>query len=104
MPDTIHTEAHALLLSVLIDARRSAGVTQAELAQRLGWPQQSVSYLERGVRRLDVVEFYALARALDRDPADLFAQVLDRFRTTFDTDATLLSPRARPSKRPARGA
>ena len=98
MPDSIHTEAHALLLSVLVDARRDANLTQVQLAARLGWPQQSVSYLERGVRRLDVVEFYALACALGRDPAELFAVVLDRFHSGFDTDAALMSPRPRPPR------
>ncbi|OYX48804.1 MAG: hypothetical protein B7Y90_09150 [Alphaproteobacteria bacterium 32-64-14] len=45
---------------------------------RLGKPQPFVSKIERGVRRIDVVEFYAIARALKRDPVELFASVCAR--------------------------
>jgi transcriptional regulator with XRE-family HTH domain len=53
----------------------SAGLTQAELSQRLDRPQSFVSKYERGERRLDVVEFGKVARALGVDPAKL----LERF-------------------------
>ena len=65
MPKSTHTPAYKLLLAALIKARRDAGVSQVELASRLGKPQAFVSNLERGVRRIDLIEFYALgSRAL----------------------------------------
>jgi transcriptional regulator with XRE-family HTH domain len=72
MPKTVHSDANASVLRVLIEARKAAGVTQAELARRVGSQQPVISLIERGVRRLDVVEFYVLARAMGADPLDLF--------------------------------
>jgi transcriptional regulator with XRE-family HTH domain len=41
----------------------------------LGRPQSYVSKYERGERRLDVVEFLAVARALGTDAASLVAEL-----------------------------
>lgn len=70
------SDAYAAFLDVLVEARKKAGITQAALAQSLGRPQPFVSYIERGERRVDVVEFCVIARAMGYDPADLFDQVL----------------------------
>ncbi|MDQ0466238.1 transcriptional regulator with XRE-family HTH domain [Caulobacter ginsengisoli] len=75
MPKSVFTGAYATMLAVLVAARREAGVTQIELAQRLGRTQSFVSQIERGVRRLDVIEFYAVAKAMKIDPVVLFAAV-----------------------------
>jgi len=73
------SEAYASLLQTLIELRRRQGVSQAELARRLGRLQPFVSYLERGERRIDVVEFYAICTALDVDPQEAFASVIATF-------------------------
>jgi transcriptional regulator with XRE-family HTH domain len=52
----------------LVAARKSAGITQIELATKLSKPQSFVSKFERGERRLDVHEFFQVADALDFDP------------------------------------
>jgi transcriptional regulator with XRE-family HTH domain len=52
-------------------ARRRAGLTQAEVAQRLGRPQSFVSKCESGERRVDVIELAAFAR-LYRRPMSFF--------------------------------
>lgn len=72
MPKTVHSAANASVLRVLIEARKAAGLTQAELARRVGSQQPVISLIERGVRRVDVVEFYVLSRAIGIDPVDLF--------------------------------
>lgn len=76
MPKSVFTDAYRELLALLIETRKSAGVTQVELAQRLGRPQPFVSYLERGERRIDVIEFCAIAKALGAEPNMLFASLL----------------------------
>ncbi len=55
-------------LRFLTGARKSAGITQAELSERLSRPQSFVSKHERGERRLGVVEFMEVAQATDADP------------------------------------
>jgi transcriptional regulator with XRE-family HTH domain len=68
-PEYLHLEAR------IVELRKEAGLTQAELARRLGRPQSFVSKYERGERRLDVVEFLAVARALGADAAGLMAEL-----------------------------
>lgn len=64
------------LISRLSDERRRQGITQAELASRLGLHKQFVSRVELGERRLDVVEFADLSLALGLDPRDLLAELV----------------------------
>lgn len=78
MPRSVFTDAYAVLLDVLVDARKRAGLTQVELSERLGKPQPFISKVERGVRRIDVIEFYAIARALRLEPLTLFARLSKR--------------------------
>ena len=59
------------LCELLIAARRKAGLTQHEVAERLGRPQSFVAKVEGGERRLDVIEFIELTRALGVDPTRL---------------------------------
>ncbi len=50
----------------LVAARRERGLTQAQVAQRLGKPQSYVSKCESGERRVDVVELAAFANIYRR--------------------------------------
>lgn len=52
---------------MLVAARKEGNLTQVELAEALGRPQSFVSKYENGERRLDVVEFLELARAIGFD-------------------------------------
>jgi predicted transcriptional regulator len=51
-------------------------MTQVELARRLGKPQSVVSGYENGRRRVDLVEFLVIVRALGADPAEIFAEIV----------------------------
>lgn len=59
------------LIERLVAERRRLGITQAELAKRLGLHKQFVSRVELGERRLDIVEFVDFVRALELDPSEL---------------------------------
>jgi transcriptional regulator with XRE-family HTH domain len=83
MPKTIFGGEHRHLVAVLVEARQASGLTQAELAARVGKDQSFVSIIERGQRRVDVLEFVALARAMNADPAQLFEGVTRRLSKTF---------------------
>lgn len=61
-------EPYIRLNKLLVDARKEAGFTQADVATRLKRPQSFVSKYERGERRLDLVEFREVAQALQVDP------------------------------------
>lgn len=78
MPKTIFGGDHRHLVAVLVEARRTSRLTQAELAARVGKDQSFVSIIERGQRRVDVLEFVALARAMEVDPGQLFERVAGR--------------------------
>lgn len=55
---------------MLVEARNDAGITQVELAEKIGWEQTDISKVERGERRLDVVEFLQFAKAIDFEAAE----------------------------------
>lgn len=78
MPKSLFTGAHKHLVDVLISARRRAGLTQTQLAILIGKDQKFVSLIERSQRRVDVLEFYAIAKALRMDPIKLYAAVVKR--------------------------
>jgi len=58
------SEEYAVFLRLLREARAAAGVTQVQLAERIGNTQSFVSKCERGERRLDIVEVRAFCRAI----------------------------------------
>ena len=79
MPKSVFSDAYASMLKSLIALRKERGMSQVELATRLGKEQPFISRIERGERRVDVVEFYALAQALGMEPAEAYAAVTREF-------------------------
>lgn len=84
MPKTIFGGDHRHLVEVLVEARLKSGLTQAQVAKRVGKDQTFISIIERGQRRVDVLEFVALAKAMDVDPKRLFAEVMKRLPDEID--------------------
>lgn len=76
MSNSLHSAAYARLVAVLVAARLESGLTQQAVANQLGKPQSYVAKIEGGERRLDVVEFIALAGAIGLDPKMLFKNAL----------------------------
>jgi transcriptional regulator with XRE-family HTH domain len=66
-----YTDTYRVLIERLIQARRKRGMTQAELALKLGRPQSFISKIENRERRLDVVEFIEIAHLIGEDPHDI---------------------------------
>lgn len=56
MEKSIYSSEYEVLLRLLRAAREAADITQVELAKRLNQTQSFVSKVERGDRRLDVVQ------------------------------------------------
>lgn len=75
---SLYLPEHRALCEVLVAARRRAGLTQDSVSKRLKRPQSFVAKYEGGERRLDVIEFIAIAEALEADPVRLLRQLLRR--------------------------
>lgn len=69
MVKTLGSTRHKALVDLIVSKREAAGLTQAQLAEKLGEYQSFVARLESGQRRIDVVEFIEIARALKFDPS-----------------------------------
>ncbi len=76
MEKTLTSRAHTKLVRMLIDKREAVGITQTELASKLGEYQSFVARLESGQRRIDVVEFIELARVLNFDAASFIEEMM----------------------------
>lgn len=64
MEKSIYSREYSLVIEQLRKARESNSLTQSQVAERLGQTQSFVSKVERGERRLDVVELRAFCSAL----------------------------------------
>ena len=62
MGKSIHTKEYKVFVQRLKKARLEAGLTQVEVAEKLGRPQSHVSNVEKGQQRVDVVELKRFAR------------------------------------------
>lgn len=68
---TIYSPVHERMLKLLLAARKKAGLTQVEAAGLLGCRQTFLSKIERGERRLDVIEFIVICQAYKADPSGI---------------------------------
>ena len=80
MPKTIFGGPHTHLVDILKRARERSGLRQEDVAARLGRDQTFVSLIERGQRRVDVIEFFEIAQALETDPVQLFVELKERIK------------------------
>jgi len=62
MTKSIYTKEYKSILQKLKRARQSVGLSQVEVAKKLGKPQSYVSKIESGERRIDIVELKQLAK------------------------------------------
>jgi len=76
MPKSVFSTKYTRFRDLLVEARRSKRMTQADLAVRLGRKQSYVSKFERGERRLDIVEFLEIAEVLEVDVLRFIEQLL----------------------------
>ena len=75
---SVHSPELAVFGELMVSARRKAGLTQQKLAKRLGKPQSFVAKYEGGERRIDIVEFIAITRAIGADPVRLMRALVKR--------------------------
>ena len=64
MKKSTHTKDYAIFLTLLISARHKSGLTQVQLGNRLPFGQPGISKIERGERRVDVVELRMICQEI----------------------------------------
>lgn len=67
---------HDALRMMLARARYAAGVSQAELAGHLEWPQSVISKIEAGLRTVSVDDLVAIASVLGVNPMRLLEKAI----------------------------
>lgn len=75
MGRTLRSAGHQALMDGLKAARLNANLTQTELATLLNRPQSFVAKYENGERRIEVVEFVHIVKALGCDGGDLLKHI-----------------------------
>jgi transcriptional regulator with XRE-family HTH domain len=75
MRKSLHSRAYKVLSQHLVAARHAAGLSQQELAKKLGRNQSFVAKYEGGERRVDLVELLHLAALLGLDEKRLLQAV-----------------------------
>ncbi len=76
MTKSTHTSEYQRLVELLVETRRAAQLTQQQVADRLGKPQSYVAKVEGAERRIDVLEFAALVKAMGNEPTVLLDRLL----------------------------
>ena len=76
MIKTIFRPSYQGLIEELIAARKNSGITQQDLAEKLGRPLNYPSKIEHVDRRLDVMEFIEYAEAVNLDPIALLKKII----------------------------
>ncbi len=76
MTRSTHTPEYQRLVNLLVETRRAAQLTQQQVADRLGKPQSYVAKVEGAERRIDVLEFAALVKAMGSNPKELLDRLL----------------------------
>lgn len=75
MPRTIHRPEYEIFCAALRSLRLRAGLSQEELAEKLGRPQTFVSAVELRKTRLDFLQIRDWCRACGTTAAKFVAQV-----------------------------
>jgi transcriptional regulator with XRE-family HTH domain len=75
--DWVGSAAYRAAIGAIIQTRMSCGVSQRELARRLGRPPSYINKIELLERRLDLLEFIQIARALGADANELLSKILE---------------------------
>lgn len=90
---SIHKSEYLVLLRRLRALRTAAGLTQVALSAALQRPQSYVSDVERGSRRMDLLQLREFCNACE--------QSLTQFVDEFEQELGQVRPARRPPKQPS---
>lgn len=80
MSRSTHRSDYQVLRKILLESRKSLGLTQDDLAERLNTYRSLISRVEGGERRIDPIELIYYSEALNMKPEELFNELLKRLR------------------------
>jgi len=80
MEKSTYTKEYQSLLRKLVEMRKAAGMTQRDLANILKREHSFVWRIEKGERRLDVLEFFWVCEALGQDAKIIYAELCNDFK------------------------
>jgi transcriptional regulator with XRE-family HTH domain len=86
MLKTVFTAEHKIITTRLSELRTRAGLSQRDLAERLAVPQAFVSKIETGERKLDLVEYIVVCKAIGASPEEAASVIADVSRETVLLD------------------
>jgi hypothetical protein len=75
MSRTLQSPRHVSLRALLVESRKTAGLSQAAVAAKLGRYQSFIANVESGQRRVDLVEFIELSEVIGFDPCKALRRV-----------------------------
>lgn len=81
MDKTIYTREYAALLRLLRSKRKESGVTQVDLAKKLGMTQSAYSKLERGELRLDIIQLRTISMLIGSNLPEFVAGLEKELRS-----------------------
>lgn len=96
MPKILYSRHNGVFLAMLRGLRMTRRLRQADLANRLGRGQGLVSKVERGERRLDVIELRDWLAALDTDFIGFMSSLDAQLRLHATTDPQMTRRRGLP--------
>ena len=80
MVKSIYSANYYFMINLLIENRKSIGLTQTELAKLLDKPQSYISKYESKERRIDLCEFLTIVKAINnKDALSLISTLLDNW-------------------------
>ena len=76
MSRVLQSPRHEALRAFIVEKRKAAGLTQAEVGAKLGRHQPFVSEVEAGQRRVSAVELMDIAEAIGFDPHEAVERMM----------------------------
>jgi transcriptional regulator with XRE-family HTH domain len=95
-PNPVFSDEYDAIRQAWIAARRRSGLTQRELAGRLGKCSSHIGRIEAGQRRVDCLELFLVEKCLGLETGRLFADVAARLEASGATPPGLASGHASP--------
>ncbi|MGP9822684.1 helix-turn-helix domain-containing protein [Salinarimonas sp. NSM] len=91
-----HTAEYAAMLRLLVERRKSLRLHQADVAATLPFKQPEISKIERGERRIDVVELRMICAALHMTLPEFVAKLEERIAALEGAESVAAANPAKP--------